>query len=196
MKSVNFDAKKFFYILIGLLVLGGIATGYGLAWANKQLADRAQKISLLNLQADELDKKIINAHKLQAELSSNQDLLTTASEVLPRTKNPENIVGELISIAAKLGIELESINFVGGSTSANSPISQSDKVDDIPGVYSIGISTGFSTSYEKLLKLLEDLENNKRRFEITDIDITPIENDSGAIASYVTQLTILTYVRP
>lgn len=194
---MNLNAKNLFYFMCSFLVLGGIGVGYSLYWANAQLVARGDMINALNLEADDLDSQIINASRLTTQLSENEELRLIANEVLPRSKTQENIVAELLAIANSNGVALEGINFVGGNTNqANSPVSQADKVDGVAGVYSIAVSTGFETTYEKLLTILEDLETNRRHFEVTDIDITPIKDESGNVSAYSTQLTVLTYVRP
>lgn len=192
---MDLTAKKLFYVMCAGLIVGVLSAGYALYWANGQLEARANDINLLNIEKENLNKKIANAKNLEAKLDESQAIIEVANEVLPESKTQENIVGELIAIAAARNITLESINFNGSSTT-NSPVTQADKVDGVAGVFSIGLTTSFATSYDNLLQLLRDLEGNKRRFEVTEIDITPNKDENGNVLSYSAQLTILTYVRP
>ncbi len=188
--------KKLFLATSAGLVLGIGLIGYGLFWGDSVLNMRADEISQLKADQEDLDVRIENAKNLRDQLSEFDDISSLTKEVLPDTKTQENIVGELISIAANRGISLESINFVGGAGESNNvELSQAEAVEGIPGVFSIQISTSLSTSYANILNILEDIEGNKRRFEVTDISISPTASEDG-ITNFSASLQIVTYIKP
>ncbi len=190
------SSKQAFYGFCGGIVIAFITTGLLTYWANGQLDLRKSQINQKKTESQELDNKINRAKSLREELLRLQDINQTSTEVLPNIKSQENIIGELISIAAKRGLSLESIAFSGGGDSkagANPETSQSIAVKEVPGVFGLSIQTSITTDYENVLQFLEDLENNKRQFEVTEISITPDPVDTSL---FTTQLSLVTYIQP
>lgn len=189
--KLSMSTKKSFYLLLVclVLVLGGI--GYTLYWANSQLESRSEVIQQKRAESDDLENKIANASTLKEELETVSDIIDATNGILPDTKSQENIVGELVQIANNRGLQLNSISFRGSSDTENPETSQTEKVDGVSGVFSIPIQTSIETNYENVLQFLEDLENNKRQFEVTDLSISPKEN-----GDFAASLSIVTYVKP
>lgn len=183
--------------MCSLLLLGVGISGYAMYWANGQLATRSQGIASLEAKVSETEGKIVNASSLKSELESNQSLREVAAGVLPDSKSQENIVGELISIADERGITLDGISFSGGNAGRVTSYdqTQTQKVDGIPGVLSIAIDTTVKSTYSNILSLLEDIENNRRRFEVVNINITP-NSAEGVVLDYTAELDIITYIKP
>jgi len=188
--------KKIFYSMCAGLVLTITGVGYSLYLANTQLKQRALDISQLNAEVDTLDTQIDNARTLKSELEDLQEVSRLTSEVLPAEKSQENIVGELVQIATNRNITLNSINFTGGAGGPAGGVTQSEKVDGIPGVFSLKVQTSFESSYSTILELLRDLENNKRRFEVTDISISPNQTETAGTPLFNASLDIVTYIKP
>lgn len=184
-------SKIAFYSLLGALAVVTVAVAFMLYWSNTQLENRSASIETKRALAAELDAKTTAATKLKDELQKNSELIGVAKDVLPGSKSQENIVGELIDIAANRGLKLESIAFSGGQNISDPETSQTDLVDGMPGVFSLGLNTSIETDYENALRFLEDLENNKRQFEVTNLSINPVEGDLFTVT-----LTIVTYIKP
>ncbi len=188
--------KQSFYGFCGGIFVTFAATGFIMYWANSQLEARKSQITLKKTESQELDTKITRAKSLREELVTLRDITTVSSEVLPSEKSQENIIGELISIASKRGLSLETIAFEGGAAAtanANPETSQAVSIKEVPGVFSLGIQTSIATDYENILRFLEDIENNKRQIEVTNISITPDPTNPNLFDA---QLKLVTYIQP
>lgn len=191
MKRVT--SKQAFFGLCAGIVLSLAGTVFILYWANSQLEIRKDQINEKRTESQELDNNITRAKSLREQLDELSDIVKVSSEVLPSSKSQENIVGELLALASKRGLTLESISFEGASSDPTNPeTSQAELLKDISGVYSLGIQTSITTDYENILQFLEDVENNKRQFEITDISIAPVPDTN----QFDAQLTLVTYIQP
>jgi len=189
----NISSKQAFYGLLASLALALVGTGYIMYWGNAQLEDRNAQINEKRLESQELEDKTTRAQGLREQLNELSDIAQISSDVLPSSKSQENIVGELLSLASGRGVTLSSISFGGGGSSTNPETSQAKQVKEIPGVFSIDIQTSIQTDYENILQFLEDVEENKRQFEVTDISIAPI---AGTPDQFNAQLTLVTYIKP
>jgi Tfp pilus assembly protein PilO len=183
--------KTSFYGLLALLLVVLAVVVASLYWSKSQLDQRSETIDEKRQQTAELDSKIDAAIKLRQELEVKSELVTVTEEILPSSKSQENIVGELIDIAANRGLKLASIAFSGAQSSADPETSQTEKVDGLPGVFSLNVTTSIETDYENVLQFLEDLENNKRQFEVTSLSISPNEG-----SQFTVSLSIVTYIKP
>ncbi len=183
--------KTSFFGLLGALALVSIAVIFTLYWSKSQLDNRSQTIDEKRTQVQELDTKTEAAIQLREELEENAELVQVTEDILPDSKSQENIVGELIDLAAGRGLQLATISFAGAQSSSDPETSQTEKVDGLPGVFSLRLSTAIETDYENVLQFLEDLENNKRQFEIQSLSISPNDGDQFSVS-----LAIVTYIKP
>ena len=184
-------SKTSFFGLIGALVLVLGLVIFMMYWSKSQLNNRSTSIDDKRMQVQELEAKTEAATKLRTELEEKSDLVQVVNDVLPDSKSQENIVGELIDIAATRGLQLANISFSGAQNSTDPETSQTEKVDGLPGVFSLNLTTAIETDYENVLQFLEDLENNKRQFEVKSLSISPNEGDQFSVS-----LTIVTYIKP
>lgn len=193
---MKLSSKQAFYGFCAgiLVVLAG--TGFTMYWAKNQLEARRLQINEKRVESQELDDKTARAKTLREQLNELSDIVSVSAEVLPDAKSQENIVGELLSLAANRGISLETIAFDGGSAtgSSNPETSQATQVVGMTGVFSLGVQTSVETDYENILQFLEDIENNKRQFEVTNISIAPSATEGSSLFS--AQLTLVTYIQP
>jgi len=188
--------KQAFFALITSLLLSVAGTVYMLYWSGNQLDIRRMQIADKHAESLELDIKTANATGLRTQLNELSDISSISSSVLPNSKSQENIVGELILLSANRGITLDTISFGAGSGKAINPeTSQATAVKEIPGIFSLSIQTSVRTDYENLLQLLEDIENNKRQFEVTDLSISPSTGE-GSEGIFEVQLSLVTYIQP
>jgi Tfp pilus assembly protein PilO len=184
------SSKQSFFGFLGGLILVLVAVALMMYWANSQLESRSASIQQKQAESQELDDKTARAGQLKDELKEYGDLISVTSDIVPNTKTQENIVGELIDIAAGRGLKLENISFGGSADVANPETSQTEKVDGMPGVFSLTVSTSIETDYENVLQFLEDLETNKRQFEVTNLSISPTDE------IFSVSLSIVTYIKP
>ncbi len=192
MKRLSLTPKTAFYGLLGALGIVLLGVGFMLNWANGQLQVQAESIAEKRIESETLERQTAQAQLYKQELEELGELTDVVDAVLPNSKSQENIVGELIDIAAKRGLQLENISFGGSADAQNPETSQTERVDGLAGVFSLVVQTQIETDYENVLQFLEDLENNRRQFEVTSLSIAPREDG----VNFTATLAITTYIKP
>lgn len=192
MKKLSLTSQNAFYLLLAVLIISIVAVIFMLKWANGQLEAKSNAIAEKREQSAMLERQTEQARLYKTELEELGDLTEVVDTILPESKSQENVVGELVDIAAKRGLKLENIAFAGSADEKNPETSQTEKVKELPGVFALKVETQIVTNYENVLQFLEDLENNRRQFEVTSLAIEPKEDGVNFTAS----LSISTYIKP
>ncbi len=214
------SSKRVFLIMIGVVtLLSGLAIAT-LVGGDMYLRKQAKKLTDLKLEnrlLDEQQTALIQANK---DIAKYADLEKIAKSVVPQDKDQARAVRDIIQIASDSGISISSVSFpssnlgqgssssssssaTSGSTSTAKPttnaISQGKAVEGIPGVYALEMTilpnSGSPVSYDKFLKFLERLENNRRTAQVTKIKVDPVGSDPKSLLINFT-LTINIFVKP
>jgi type II secretory pathway component PulM len=99
---------------------------------------------------------------------------------VPTSMQQDEVIRDLVNIAANNGIVLRSVSFGRGAG-----------VQD--GVSSLRISSSFEGSYQDLIKFLEAIEENGRLFKVDTISVQIQDLGFAGIERATFSLTILTY---
>ncbi|MCA9346471.1 hypothetical protein KC960_03190 [Candidatus Saccharibacteria bacterium] len=182
---MKINAKQFFWVMIGVLVLsfGGIFAAF--YWGNNLLVDKAHSISELQTDSDIAQQKIIALHNAinSGELADQaKDLI---SKLLPPKKDQEKLVADIYyTVTKEANIPIGNIGALTFTGSGEpSDLSGTVELKDIPGVYSYPFSMSVSDiSYDTLLLLLSELENNDRLIQVENLQISP-DKTTGYIKS-------------
>ncbi|HUD03290.1 MAG TPA: hypothetical protein VMR51_00640 [Patescibacteria group bacterium] len=193
-------AKKFYFIMIGLLALsiaGAIAMLY---FGNSLMQKNANKLvnaKLSNVSADTEEQSYLNARK---DLEKYSSLNATIQKILPKSKDQAQAVKELYQIGDETGIVIDKIQFptstLGQKTattsstattasSAASVVTQAQPVTGMPGVLGIDIEIGLlpasgkSISYDNMIKFLQNVEANRRSMQIKNISVQADTQNGG-----------------
>lgn len=170
------NPKQTHRILVVSLVLIILMSIAGLYFANKRLTSLANNTAKLNAKA-EIDKEKLQAYrqtKLKVESLSYVDQL--ADKVLPADAEQSTVVAEISQFAARSGVAVDSVNFESNLKSAPVAANKGSKKAAIPaGVTTIPISIKLSNGveYSNLLNFLQSIENNRRKSQITSIELSP-----------------------
>lgn len=195
--------KGFYSLLIGSFVLIAlIAAGY--YFTRQQLKSKSTDLSHLKAELDVLDERIIGAQKAINQYKELSFIDDVASSVLPPDKIQSNLVGELYALSAESSVSIRSLSFQssGGQQISDPDLTQTSPLEGVNGVFSLPIDIDYTSgSYNSMLIFLEKLESNRRKFQVSRINISPIiETIPGTILTRITgyqgQIQTNVYVRP
>lgn len=196
------NAKKFFYINIGIFAGLVLLLGSSIYFMNKYLqkgSDSLVQAKLDSRVTEEREKYYIQAKK---DLEKYSDINATLTKVLPKDKDQAKAVAEIGQIADEIGIEIKKISFPSSSlgdkkatttatagtgtaaaTKSTTTVTQSKPVDGVSGVLGIDTQIQFNSTpskkltYNKVITFLEKIEKNRRTMQVASISITPKQND-------------------
>lgn len=196
------NSKKLFYVLIALLI---IVNGSGVAllvFGNKYLDKQNAKLTDLKVESETIEvvqRSLIKAKK-DLESDSIANLNKVVSSVVPQEKDQARTVRELVSIAERNGILLSTISFpsstLGNNASAPgaaapaTTITQTKKVDGITNVerLEISVQTSDAVPYKNFISFLQQLEQNRRTAQVSNIAVTP--SDKGDMVTFSLVLNV------
>lgn len=217
------NAKRLSIVLTALLVLqagGAIALTI---YANTWLTSKADTIVSLKLDTALLvEKQNVNL-KSARDLEKYESTRILLEKIVPKSKDQAKTIGELQTIAAEVGVTINTMTFpaselgatttktVVGSTPAaaavnTSAVSQAKPVANIPGVLGIVVSlsqidrkvgeAGDGVTYKQLLGFLEAIEKNRRTMQIKTLQVLPLKSVTGGVSGYSLTLTMNIFVKP
>ena len=160
--------------ILGLILAGGVGVYY---YFNNDLETLNTEVGELLAEQEVVGSQILSyevTQKKVEELAFVQDL---ANDVLPDSKEQANVVAEIKQFVNDAGLQLETLSFNSGST-VNTGLSntQTEAVQSLAGVRVLPavavISSG--ATYNDILNLLQKIENNQRKMQVTEISLTPV----------------------
>lgn len=190
-------AKQFYYVMIATTVLSFCGILVAFYWGNQKLSDKASVIADLQADTDIAQDKLLalkNAKK-SAELATEAEQLLTT--LLPKTKEQEKLIADVIYTAsAEAGIPLQNLGSLSFNSNDNpSDLSGTEQFTAVPGVYSYPFTMSVDDiSYETLLKLLNEIEQNGRLVQVENLEISPDKENPGAIANV--NLSLEAFLKP
>lgn len=189
------NARKFFYVLIGLMAFSFIGVAGAYTWGHGQLEEKSVAVSDSMADRDVTQEAIIKLQKAKADAQDIDNVVEILDRLLPKEKEQDKLIADIIYTAtAEAGIpfsKVASFSFEGGSEP--DALSGTNASKDNPGVYEYPFSlTVNSISYETLLKLLREIESNGRLIQVDNIGISP-ETDSSNVN---VNLSMKAYLQP
>ncbi|MFO0882092.1 MAG: hypothetical protein U0491_01445 [Candidatus Saccharimonadales bacterium] len=160
------NAKRFFFVLIGLIGLLIVITIGLVVGGNQIMAKTSQKLVDAKLNNSLADVKISEYLKAKNYLSQNPDVRAMVNNMIPKDKDQDTATKELYKIADSAGVSISSIQYpssnlglkaTGGSTASTpaattpssssssstptpqAPLSQAKSVDGLAGVQGIDV---------------------------------------------------------
>ena len=181
--------KRFFFILLGIVVIIVAASGYGYVYALHRLtAAKASLANVLGEQAsDQEELDALSRMKVQyaKEVVPELPLMDAA---LPRTKNQTQLLAQLQAITNESGLSLGAVTFPSPAGLPNST-SQTTAVGQ---VLALPVSFSVSGSFAKLQTFLTSLENLNRFTNVTSLTVS--RPDPSKPIQY--SITLNAYIKP
>lgn len=210
------NAKRIYFIMIGVVVLLGLANIGAVFAGNQILKSRSQKLAVLKLDNSVLDEQQNSLTQAKKDIETYSDLEKIAKAVVPQDKDQAAAVREIVKIAADNGIKLASISFAASTLGQPTPrpaattdgttpttpkptttITQVQPVDGIPGVYTLQINIQQDTTspivYSKFISFLSALEQNRRTSQVSSVTVTPNTQDRTKLTF---SLAVNAYIKP
>ncbi len=193
------SSKRFFYIM-SVLMLGSILSiVFAYSWGNDRLQAKSSEISDLIAERDLGQEKIVKlqqAQKDSAELGSINALL---DDLLPKEKNQEELIADIIFTAtSEAGIpaaQVPSFSFSGSSEPDD--LSGTTLSTEVTGVYEYPFTLQIDRiTYNTLLDLLVEIENNGRIIQVDNITISPNEDEDTNTTLLSVNLSMKAYLKP
>jgi Tfp pilus assembly protein PilO len=206
-------AKRYFYMLTGILVLLiGLIIG-GTVGGNMLLQKQSKKLTALKVDTKTVELQQTALIQAKKDVEKYSELEKIAKSVVPQDKDQAKTVREIVQIASANGIPIKSVTFQSSNLgdaaaaaakttessttapkAANPGVSQVKPVDGIPGVYTleIQVASAGEVSYQNFLKFLESMEKNRRTAHVSAISLDP--SDDGKRLNF--NLTVNAYVKP
>lgn len=194
---MRLTAKTFFYIMISATIASFFGIIGAFYWGNQQLQSKADVIANLQADTDISEAKIIALSRAKEGNELVSDATKLLDKLLPKQKEQERLIADLIYTATvEADIEASKIGALTfSSESAPSDLSGTEQSKDVPGVLTYPFSMSVQNiSYETLLKLLSEIENNNRLVQIEDLQISPDKQSPGQISSV--SLSLKAFLKP
>jgi hypothetical protein len=198
------NSKKVFYGMVGVLALIVIAAVAGTVYGTGQLEKTGDTLLERKLEDAALNIDEESLTKAKRDVEQYKDLEQVARSIVPQEKDQARTVRELIAVADQSGIQIETIGFpsseLGVSESKKtgaSNITQLTPVEGLSGVYAMPIDSQVNSTspvpYATMIGFLERLENNRRTSHVTNLSITPSEENRDLVTF---SLQINAYIKP
>lgn len=210
------NAKRVYYLMLGLVILLLIGIIGGTYGANALLEKQSAHLVSLKAQSQQLNDEQTGLTKENKEVAAYANLNTIATSIVPQDKDQAEAVQQIVNIANSNNIKLANITFPSSNlgavtapkttttptpsasgSSASSSLTQLIQVVGIQGVYNLQITlqsdTNAPVSYTQFINFLRGLENNRRTAQVSSIAITPVPTNRSLLTF---TLVINEYVKP
>lgn len=183
--------------MLAVLGLASLLSVGGFVLADKQLKARSLTVSQLLAESDAQSDKIDKLKTSKNSVQDAQKLNDLINSLLPKQKQQENLVADIIYTATnESGIsasQITNISFTG--TGSPDSLSGTSASKDVQGVYVYPFTLQIKDiSYSTMLKLFTQLEKNKRIIQADQVQISPDKTRSGYLSSI--SLALKTFVQP
>lgn len=196
-------SKKFFYVLLGVLVVIVLVFGFGFRLGLNRINEEKSDIADVKARVAAIDEKLALTIATQTRLEQLSFVDTIAKEVLPQEKFQPELVSQLFNLAEENEINITSLTFTNQNITEKSgtlilpTVTQAVQLKDAPGVYTVPVTINSNGTYNDLINLLEDIETNRRKLQVQSIKITPLKSGSGGLTGRFTLvITLDVYVKP
>jgi hypothetical protein len=171
----------------------------------KQEGDELVSLKLENKVLADKEQTLKQAKK---DIETYAELEKIAKSIVPQEKDQARTVREIVAIAGESGVPLSTIQFPESALgvvqksakkkqAADPGTSQLTAVEDIKGLYAMEITVisddDNPISYTRLLDMLRRLEQNRRTAHVTNLSITPSEDNRDEVTF---TLTVTVYIKP
>jgi hypothetical protein len=192
------NAKKVFYLLIGLTVIIVIATGSMLFFADSFLKKNSEKLTQYKKDEKQvqLDERVYTKANNDLKKYTQLGLRQAVDEALPKEKDQAKAVKEVLQIATVTGVKIEKIQFTdstlgdkvktpaanpnGQTVAPSATITQAKPIPGISGVQGIEMTVGLTgandktpINYSQFTDFVDKITNNRRSMQISKLTIQP-----------------------
>lgn len=160
--------KKFFFILIGVMVILTGLGGAGYYFAVKYLYTASTNLEAQYIAQNDADEKVEQIIRLKTQY--NKDIVPFQGVIdaaLPRTKNQTQILTQIERLAVESGLQISSVSFP--NSAGPTATSQAVKAGL---VLALPVSFQTTGTYAQLKTFLSKLESLNRYTSITNLTVS------------------------
>ncbi len=206
------SSKHVYWLTIFLLIVLGFGIVGSTYYSTKILKKESDKLVDLKLENRLLEDQQSALSVAKKSIDKYKELDKIARTVLPQDKDQAKAVRELVNLSGESGIRLSSITFPSSNLGIVQPVplnkdgqkkpatpaeTQVKPVAGIPGVYEMEINVKqdptLPISYPAFINFLSKLENNRRTAQVSNISVTPYDQDRSKL---VMNMTLKLYIKP
>ncbi len=167
--------KRAFYVMLAVLGATVLAGCAGFYFGSRMLRNRASTIADLKADQQIVDQQVDVYEETKHKVGQLGFVDTLAAEVLPAEKAQASAVGQLKLFATESGTAIQNLSFTGSTDTKNPALSQTSAVEGLTGVRSFQISLTLRSGveYKQFILFLKRIETNRRRMQVTSLNITP-----------------------
>lgn len=179
--------KKYFFTLLGTIVLLIAAGGYGYYYAVTRINVSKAALAVTLTDQETAQQQLDNMAKLKTQYSRDiLPILPRINDALPRTKNQTEILAQLQSISSASGLSLTNVSL---PSAVGLPGDTSQTVQ-AGSVLALPISFQLHGTYGQLQAFLTRVENLSRFTNVTSLAISHAEN------TVTYSMTVNAYIKP
>ncbi len=181
--------KQFFLALLGIFAVTLLLGGAGYYFALNMLKAKSAALAAGLAQQVEADTQIENLSRLKRQYDRDiVPILPLLDEALPREKKQTEILVQLQTVAAEVGLQITSVNMPSPAGLPTS-VSQTIKAGN---VLALPISFQLSGTYDQLQRFTARIENLNRFTNITNLGISRPDKSKPIIYA----IALNAYIKP
>lgn len=219
---MKIDNKKLRIVLLCLVGVSAVVFMVVLVGGLSLLSSKSNQVVTQKLEEEKLKAQLSSLGVAKHEVEKYSYFSDVAKTVIPTDKDQAQAVLDIFRMADESGISIQNVTFPdsnlgaagsattgnnnASSASAKTALSQAKAVDGIPGLYSLELTIVPESSaslpddkqitYQKLLKFLNKLENNRRTAQVTAVTVQPQANEDGPSPYINFTLKVNIFIKP
>lgn len=193
-----------------LIILCGACTYFG----HKMIIKQGDKLESSKLEAQVAEEKKKLLDQAIEDIEKYEELETISKSVVPQEKDQARTVLEIVELGRRAGINITGIQFPSselgqisnrrsgpatarGGTNTTTNLTQLTPVEGLNGVYEMSIDIQadqtIPVTYDQLINYLKLLENNRRTAQVSNISVTPLQDNPNFVTF---SITLKSFVKP
>jgi Tfp pilus assembly protein PilO len=180
------SAKRFFYVLAGILVLMGLGITGGFYYAQRQLAANITSLNHLASEIEIENREKTRLESLQRNFRTIEPLAAKVQAILPAQKQQGEVVAQISQIVTSRGIPLTGLAF---DTTKGLPNDKSQtQASKIGGIAVMPVKFQVDATSTQLQALLKALEQQERYMRVANLDITRSESNGKLTCDFTVEV--------
>jgi Tfp pilus assembly protein PilO len=168
---------------LGLTVIGAIL---GLYMADSKLSQVAKETSRLKAEVEVQQKQITIYETTKNKIEDLSFVDDLADKVLPSTQDQSLVVAEVSQFAVRSNLSVAQISFTEQPSTAKKPASAPGGVTVTP----LTVQLKAGARYDDLLNFLKQIEQNRRKMQVSDINLSPDAKDRTKLSQVTVVLNL------
>jgi Tfp pilus assembly protein PilO len=163
-----------------------VCAGLGLYMADSRLAHVAKETSRLKAEVEVQQKQLTIYEATRTKIEDLSYVDDLADKVLPSTQDQSLVVAEVSQFAVRSNLSVAQISFTEQPSTAKKPASAPGGVTVTP----LTVQLKAGARYDDLLNFLKQVEQNRRKMQVSDINLSPDAKDRTKLSQVTVVLNL------